>query len=137
MAPGALGPAERYGLDTLIDLSRLLVAQQSDCDLVRVSVINRQSAGSAAADLSSRAALERSEGEVKVSTAALAAVAEVTGGAIEQRCTSSDRHGRVPSRENPLVAAGQSRRPVVSLLAMELRRAVLGSMPCAVAPSCS
>ena len=43
---------------------------------------------------------------------------------MEQRSTATDRHGRVPSAENPLVAAGQSRRPVVSLLAMELRRAV-------------
>jgi hypothetical protein len=49
----------------------------------------------------------------------------VAGGGIEQRCTTTDRHGRVPSSENPLVAAGQSRRPIVSQLAQELRRAVL------------
>jgi hypothetical protein len=60
-----------------------------------------------------------------VSRAALRAVTEVAGGAFEQRSTRTDRHGRVPSAENPLVAAGQSRRPIVSLLAQELRRAVL------------
>jgi hypothetical protein len=120
-----LRPGEQYGLEVLIDLSRLLVADRADCELVRLKLVDRPSAGSAAADLSFQAALERANGEVRVTTAALRAVAEVAGGAIEQRCGATDRHGRVPSAENPLVAAGQSRRPVVSLLAAELRRAVL------------
>jgi hypothetical protein len=118
-------PTERYGLDILVDLSRLLPVEQSECDLVRLTVMERPSAGSAAADLSAHAALERADGEVRVSRAALRAVTEVAGGALEQRCTRSDRHGRVPSAENPLVAAGQSRRPIVSLLGQELRRAAL------------
>jgi hypothetical protein len=125
VSPTALQPAERYGLDVLIDLSRLLVVEQADCELVRLTLSDRQTAGSAAADLSFQAALERAEGEVRISSAALRAVAEVAGGGIEQRCQATDRHGRVPSAENPLVAAGQSRKPVVSLLAAELRRAVL------------
>lgn len=125
VGPDQLRPAERYGLDVLIDLSRLLVAERADCDLVRLAVVDRGSAGSAAADLSFKAALERGDGEVRVTTAALRGVAEVAGGAMEQRSTATDRHGRVPAAENPLVAAGQSRRPVVSLLANELRRAVL------------
>ncbi len=124
VAPDQLRPAERYGLDVLLDLSRLLVAERAECDLVRLTVVDRGSAGSAAADLSSRAALERGDGEVRITTAALRGVAEVAGGAIEQRSTATDRHGRVPATENPLVAAGQSRRPVVSLLANEIRRAV-------------
>ncbi|HET6837674.1 MAG TPA: hypothetical protein VFH24_06490, partial [Gemmatimonadales bacterium] len=119
-----LTPAERYGLDVLLDLSRLLVAQRSDVDLVRLTVGDRGTAGSAAADLSSRAALERLDGGVQVSRAALRAVAEVAGGAIEQRSNAADRHGRVPASDNPLVAGGQSRRPVVSMLANELRTAV-------------
>jgi hypothetical protein len=121
----ALRPPERYGLNLLIDLSRLLVAERTECDVVRLTVVERQSAGSAAADLSSQAALERADGEVQVSTAALRAVAEIGGGGIEQRCTTTDRHGRIPSAENPLIAAGQSRRPVVSGLGVELRRAVM------------
>ena len=120
-----LGPAERFGLEVLLDLSRLLIAERADCDLVRLTVVERGSAGSAAADLSSRAALERGDGEVRVTTAALRGVAEVAGGAIEQRSTATDRYGRVPATENPLVAAGQSRKPVVSLLGLELRRAAL------------
>jgi len=124
-APASLRPGERYGLEVLIDLSRLLVAQSADCEVVRLTVLDRPSAGSAAADLSAQAALERLDGEVRIGLASLRAVAEVAGGAMEQRSTATDRHGRVPSGENPLVAAGQSRRPVVSLLAMELRRAVI------------
>lgn len=123
--PASLRPTERYGLDVLIDLSRLLVAENADCEVVRLTVIDRSSAGSAAADLSPQAALERTDGKVGIGLASLRAVAEVAGGAIEQRSTASDRHSRVPSAENPLVAAGQSRRPMVSLLAMELRRAVV------------
>ena len=120
-----LGPAEKYGLDVLLDLSRLLLVERAECDLVRLTLADRGSAGSAAADLSARAALERGDGAVAITSAALRAVAEIAGGAIEQRSTAADRHGRVPASENPLVAAGQSRRPVVSLLANELRSAVL------------
>jgi hypothetical protein len=125
VAHDQLRPAERFGLDVLVDLSRLLVAERADCDLVRLTVVERGSAGSAAADLSSKAALERLDGEVRVTAAALRGVAEVAGGAIEQRSTATDRYGRVPATENPLVAAGQSRKPVVSLLGLELRRAAL------------
>jgi hypothetical protein len=124
-SPDQLRPAERYGLEVLVDLSRLLLTERAECDLVRLKVIERDSAGSAAADLSPKAALELGEGEVRITTAALRGVAEVAGGGIEQRSTATDRHGRVPAAENPLVAAGQSRRPVVSLLGVELRRAVL------------
>jgi hypothetical protein len=120
-----LAPTERYGLDVLLDLSRLLVAEHSEVDLVRLTIADRGSAGSAAADLSPRAALERLDGQVQLTTASLRAVAEIAGGAIEQRSPATDRHRRVPASENPLVAAGQSRRPVVSILGNEVRQAVL------------
>ena len=125
VARDRLRPAERFGLDLLVDLSRLLVAERAECDLVRLTVVDRESAGSGAADLSFQAALERGDGEVRVTTAALRAVAEVAGGAVEQRSNATDRHGRVPASENPLVQTGQSRQPVVSLLGVELRRAAL------------
>jgi hypothetical protein len=122
---GRLRPAERFGLDVLLDLSRLLVAERAECDLVRLTVIESETAGAAAADLSPHAALERGEGEIRVTTTALRGVAEIAGGAIEQRSKATDRHKRVPATENPLVVAGQSRKPVVSQLAVELRRAAL------------
>jgi peptidoglycan/xylan/chitin deacetylase (PgdA/CDA1 family) len=59
-----------------------------------------------------------------LSTAALRAVTEIGGGAVEQRSSAVDRHGRVPAAENPLVVAQRSRQPLVSILAAELRQAV-------------
>jgi hypothetical protein len=120
--------SERFGLELLVDLSRLLVADTAECDLVRVTVVERDRAGGPAAALDPNSALDRSEGQIRISTAALRAVAEIAGGAVEQRSTALDRHGRVPASENPLVAAQQSRRPLVSILAAELRNAA-----CAVA----
>ena len=123
VAPERLRPAERFGLDVLVDLSRLLVAEQAECEIVRLTVMDRPYSELPAADLVPQAALERANGEVRVSTAALYAVAEIAGGATEQRSAAVDRHGRVPAEENPLVAAGRSRQPVISTLGVELRKA--------------
>jgi hypothetical protein len=120
-----LRPPERFGLDLLIDLSRLLVAERADCEVVRLTVVDRPYSEAPSSDLIPATALERAPGEVRVTTAALYAVAEVAGGAAEQRCGAVDRHGRVPAEDNPLVAAGRSRQPLVSMLAVELRRAAV------------
>jgi hypothetical protein len=118
-------PSERFGLDLIVDLSRLLVADEADCDLVRLNIIEAEMPGAPAAALAPERALSRSDGEVRITTAALRATTEIAGGAVEQRSTMADQHGRVPSSENPLVAADLSRQPIVSVLAAELRRAAL------------
>jgi peptidoglycan/xylan/chitin deacetylase (PgdA/CDA1 family) len=117
-------PSERFGLDLLVDLSRLLVAETADCELVRLTVVERDRSGGSSAALSPDKALDPSDGQVRVTTAALRAVTDIAGGAVEQRSTAVDRHGRVPSSENPLVASEQSRKPLISMLAAELRQAV-------------
>lgn len=124
VAQERLRPAERYGLEVLIDLSRLLVAERADCDVVRLTVVERADSSAPVGDLATGDALQRAHGEIRISTAALSAVARVAGGAVEQRSAARDRHGRVPAEENPLVKAGRSRQPLVSTLAVELRRAV-------------
>jgi hypothetical protein len=124
VARDRLLPTERFGLDVLVDLSRLLVAEDAHCELVRLTIVERDLPGGPVVALTPDKALEKAEGEVRVTTAALRAVTEVAGGAVEQRSTASDRHGRVPASENPLVAAGRARQPLVSLLATEFRRAV-------------
>ena len=123
VARDRLLPSERFGLDLLVDLSRLLVAETAECELVRLKVVERDVPGGPATALAPDKALDRSDGEVRMTTAALRAVTEVAGGAAEQRSTAADRHGRVPASENPLVAAERSRQPLVSLLGVELRRA--------------
>jgi hypothetical protein len=120
-----LRPAERYGLDVLVDLSRLIVVEQAECDVVRLTVMDRPSSETIAADLVPAAALERANGEVRVTSAALFAVAEVAGGAREQRSAVGNLHGRALADDNPLVATGHSREPLVSLLACELGRAAI------------
>ena len=118
-----LRPAERYGLDVLVDLSRLLVVEQAGCDVVRLTVVDRPHSAVSATDLAPAAALERANGEVRVSTAALVAIAEVAGGASEQRSGAVQGDGQVSADDNPLVAAGHSREPLVSILGAELGRA--------------
>jgi hypothetical protein len=118
-------PSERFGLDLLLDLSRLLIAERSECDLVRLTIVEHDVGGGPVAALMPEKALERGNGEVRVTTAALRAITEIAGAAAEQRATARDRHGRVPASENSLVSAGRSRDPVVSLLAVELRRAAI------------
>ena len=120
-----LRPAERFGLDVLLDLSRLLIAEQAECEVVRLTVMDRPYSELPVADLAPQTALERADGEVRISTAALFAVAEIAGGATEQRSGAVDRHGRVPAEENPLVAAGRFRQPLVSILGVELRKAAV------------
>ena len=63
-------------------------------------------------------------GLIGVPRALLRAVSDVAGAGVEQRTTAADRHGRVPSIDNPAVAAGREREPVVSTAAEALRTAV-------------
>src|SRR3954471_2289433 len=101
-----LRASERFGLDTLIDLSRSLVADSADCDLVRLIVTEEQGRGELVADLAP-GGLQRGEGAIHVGTATLRAIAEVAGGAVEQRSKLRDKNGRGPGSEDPPVFGGR------------------------------
>jgi hypothetical protein len=145
MADQPLAPAEQYGLDVLIDLSRLIVlvgpgsasaspllsghgdpTAPTSSDVVSVRIAP---AGGPAADGSPISRLEggidTDDDAVMVQRPLLRAVAEVAGAGIEQRASGRDRHGRVPSGDNPLAAAGREREPLVSRAAVALRAAVM------------
>jgi peptidoglycan/xylan/chitin deacetylase (PgdA/CDA1 family) len=132
LAPGAaaapLSAAESYGLSVLVDLSRLLILDSTertpDREPVTVTVVDGGE-WSASALLRGDYGYAVHEGSVGVPRALLDAVTEIAGAALEQRSTGADRHGRVPSAENPLVAGDCSRDPVVSRAAVALRRAVI------------
>ena len=51
VARDRLLPSERFGLDLLVDLSRLLVAETAECELVRLKVVERDVPGGPAAAL--------------------------------------------------------------------------------------
>jgi hypothetical protein len=122
----ALTGAQRFGLELLVDLARLVPMEDPAADVVAIEVVDGSRSG---ADLRSLAAqgwgIEPGDGVVRVPRATLELATEVAGAVQEQRTDARDRHDRVPSVENTLVAAGVEREPVVSLAARSLREAVL------------
>ena len=126
---GALPPLARYGLDVLVDLSRLLPAPEH-AGAVRLRVHDGGSGVTpAATDLAGWMArdwtLRPGEGELSVHADALAVLGAVAGMADEQRSTARDRFDRVPSSENRLVRTSLERQAVVSRTARSLRELVV------------
>jgi hypothetical protein len=125
--PTPLAPAERFALDLLVDLSRLLRADAlpKDVDVVRLVVTDRPAAGDVRALHETGWGIVAADGEVRLPRAALARLAAIAAGEAEQRSMSTDRFGRVPSSENVLAAEGLEGEPVVAAAADRLRAAAL------------
>jgi hypothetical protein len=134
-----LSPAEQFGWRVLLDLSRVIPAEEPtltakaseprpSLDVVTVRFLDDSgSRGAQGGGVCGaiRRDFDVGEGTVAVSRETLRAVADVAGAAVEQRSAARDKHGRVPSSENPLVAAGHEREPIVSMAAAALRAAVV------------
>lgn len=106
--------AERWAMETLVDLSRLLPAEDGVTGVTRLSV-------------GEGSGFEREDGMVRVGRKTLARVVAVAGAGTEQGSTERDQHDRVPAEENPLVAEGTERRPEVQRLAAQLRESVVAA----------
>jgi hypothetical protein len=138
-----LSVGERYGLDVLVDLSRLIrladdgpastagaPRQEAAENAVTVRITGSNSRGEPSFQPAGVVmshidrGFETRDDEVIVPRELLWAIVDVAGAAIEQRSAARDRYGRVPSVDNPLVAAGREREPVVSVAAAALRAAV-------------
>jgi peptidoglycan/xylan/chitin deacetylase (PgdA/CDA1 family) len=127
-----LSAAEQFGWDLIRDASRLIAVDgasaPSSVDIVAVRVGNGAGTSGGSERRTAVIALSRGfdvgDGEVVVARAMLQAVADVGGAAVEQGVTAADRFGRVPSIDNPMVAAGREREPLVSVAAQGLRDAV-------------
>jgi hypothetical protein len=116
----------RFGLELLVDLARLVPMEDPAADVVAIEVVEGTVRGESLRSLAGRGwAIEAGDGVVRIPRAALEMAAEVAGAAAEQRSRARDRHDRVPSAENVLVAAGLEREPVVSLAARSLREAAV------------
>ena len=109
--PAHATAAERWALDTLVDLARLLPAEGALPDAVRVTIGEGEG-------------YVVSAGAVAVGRATLDRVVAVAGAGVEQRSSARDQHDRVPAEANPLVIEGSDRRPVVQGMAAEFLRAV-------------
>ncbi len=126
--PDALAPTERYALELLVDLARLVPVDDPNADVVRIEVTDPPGRPPALRTLSaSRWLIQPGEGTVRVFRSALRSVAEIASAASEQRSAERDRHGRVPPGVNTLVTAGMERHPIVSEAAVRLREAALAS----------
>jgi len=118
-----LPPELGFGLDVLVDQSRLLPVTDEAADVVRLEVSD--SFAPSLADWSAGAwGYEIADGVVRVPRAALAHVTAVAGARADQVTAARDRFGRVPSAVHPLVLAGREREPVVTQAAVALRAAV-------------
>lgn len=120
----AAPPRERFAAGVLVDLAALAPAP-ADVATVIVGVEDRAPFdwNASARDLSSDWGIVAESSRVGVPRALLRFVADVAGAGAEQGSAARDRHGRVPSSENPLVRAGLEREPVVSRAALALARA--------------
>jgi len=116
-----LGAAEQFGLELLLDLSRVLPCDGS-FDTVRLRIADGE-AGSVRTCISSSWMIQRSDGVVTLPRGVLRVIAAIAGAEEEQRCALRDRFGRVPPECNALVIERLERAPVVSQAAVQLRRA--------------
>jgi hypothetical protein len=121
--PPDLTARERYGLDVLVDLSRLVVVLDPSASAVRLAVVEGPAR---TLDRSLRDGLRCDcvSDEVHINRAVLGHVTDLAGAAVEAAVMTADRHGRVPSEANPLVQHHRERDPVVQRWAIELRGAV-------------
>jgi hypothetical protein len=126
----SLDGAERFALDLLLDLSRVLRFDGDDrVDVVRLDVGAPPKATEGLSDLRARAWTEGihagdAGGTVTLDRALLQLVHAIASATAEQRSPSADRYGRVPPSVNALVHAGVERDPVVSEIARQLADAI-------------
>jgi len=116
-----LAAAERFALDVLVDLARLVPAAPT-LDVVTLELRDhppRDLRGWTQAGWG----IEVGEGTVRIPRGVLHAVIDVAGGAAEQRATERDRYSRIPPSANPLVREGLEREPVIHRAALALQAA--------------
>ena len=116
-----LSAAERFALDLLVDLGRLVPAA-STLDVVRLE-LSAQAPRELRGWMAAGWGIDVADGVVRVPRSVLQAVVDVAGAAAEQRATERDRYSRVPSSANPLVREGLEREPVIQRAALALQAA--------------
>ena len=120
----SLAPSDRYAVEVLVDLSRVVPVDGDAPDVVRLRIVPDSSTVGDAALADGDIGMRAGDGEVVVPSSALRMVTDIAGAGVEQRSDARDRFGRVPSIVNPLVARGLERRAVLSRAARRFREAV-------------
>lgn len=121
----ALNASERFALATLLDLSRVVVADAGAT--VELRIIGGTGATSIAEGRARGWGVGTHPGVVELQRPTLQLVADLAGVTAEQRSSAADKFGRVPPTVNALAAAGLERDPVVHRVAKALRDAAAGA----------
>lgn len=121
--PATLAPQERFGLEVLVDLSRLLVVTDPAADVVTLEITDGPSV-SLDLLLTQGPAVERRDGAIAIARTTLSDVTGLAGGAFELQVDAVDRHGRIPSATNVLVTRGIERDAPTQRWAKTLAQAV-------------
>lgn len=122
-----LGIGERFALDLLLDLSRVLRVE-GDGDVVRLRIVDGDARSGDLASLGARGwGITVAAGELLVERALLVVVHRIAGAVDEQLALERDRHGRVPSTANLLAQHALERVPVVSEIARAIADAVVSA----------
>jgi hypothetical protein len=116
-----LTASERFALDLLVDLARLLPAP-SPLDVVRLE-LSDQPPRNLRGWIAAGWGIDVADGIVRIPRALLQTVIDVAGAGAEQRSTDRDRYDRVPSSANPLAQEGLEREPVIQRAAVALQEA--------------
>lgn len=115
----SLSAREQFGLETLLDASRLLRVEDPGAPVVELRVVREDRRTALTQQL------EVSDGVVRLGAGLLEEVVRIAGAGAEQRRPEQDAHGRLPTTANPLVEQGIESTPVVSEAAIRLRRAAI------------
>jgi len=118
---GGLSAAERFGLDTLLDLSGLLRVDDPTAPVVTLQLTTDPAP---LVDLVRGFVVRGTDAALRIPRAMLAHVTAIAGAGAEQASDQADAHGRVPSGANPLVQAGADRLPIVSMWGRAIGQAV-------------
>lgn len=133
-----LTPLERFGLEILLDASRVLRTDDAGVPATQLRIVAGDEPGSIEGLRAADWGLVLSSDELMISRGALRVMGRVAGLEAEARSDTADRHGRVPASVNPLVSEGFEREPVLSRAGARLRAGVAaaaGSRPYAEVPA--
>jgi hypothetical protein len=122
-----LSAAEQFALDVLVDLSRLLVTNDSKADGIKLTIVGSAGSTSLSDARAKRWLMTERDGVVELGRPLLTLVAELAGAMSEQRSDAADRFGRVPASENALASGAEERDPVVNRVAIGLRFATIAA----------
>jgi hypothetical protein len=116
----SLSAAEQFALDVLVDLSRVLVAEEG-VDAVALEIVAGASVSTVDAAAHRSWCMRAIEGRIEVERPLLALIADVAGATAEQRSDAADQFGRVPPTVNTLVHHASEKDPAVNRMAYGLR----------------